>query len=73
MSIKYICPYCKNKIGEIQADEVTEMQLGLHFLTPEERQHIISYETNGDLVAKVTCEYCAEAVNRYPELINPLQ
>lgn len=73
MSIKYVCPYCKTVHGNIESDTVSEMQLGWHFLTPEERQHIISYGTDGELVAHVTCEYCSEAIARHPELTNPLQ
>ncbi|RKD22797.1 hypothetical protein BEP19_11150 [Ammoniphilus oxalaticus] len=73
MSIKYVCPYCKSIHGHIEASQVSEMQLGWHFLTPEERKHIISYEAGGDLVAHVTCDYCSEAVQRHPELTNPLQ
>jgi DNA-directed RNA polymerase subunit RPC12/RpoP len=73
MSIKYVCQYCKTTIGQIDSADVSEMKLGLHFLTPEERQHIISYEANGDIVANIACEYCSEAINRHPELVNPLQ
>ncbi len=73
MSIKYVCRYCGKEIGEIDDGNVTEFQLGFHFLTPEERKHIISYEADGDTVAKIICEYCQEALERNPELSHPLQ
>lgn len=73
MSIKYVCPYCKSMHGNIESNQVSEMQLGWHFLTPEERQHIISYGEGGEMIAHVTCEYCSEAIQRHPELANPLQ
>lgn len=73
MSIKYVCRYCEKEIGHIDSPNVTESQLGFHFLTPDERKHIISYENNGDVVARVVCEYCQEALERNPELVNPLQ
>lgn len=73
MSIKYVCPYCKSVHGNIESNQVSEMQLGWHFLTPEERQHIISYGADGEMIAHVTCEYCSEAIQRHPELANPLQ
>ncbi|HJV47537.1 MAG TPA: anti-sigma-F factor Fin [Bacillota bacterium] len=73
MSIKYVCQYCNTTIGAVDSSHVSEMQLGWHFLTPEERKHIISYEANGDAVARITCEYCNEAIQRHPELIYPLQ
>jgi hypothetical protein len=73
MAIRYICPHCGTQHAAIEHAEATEDRLGFHFLTPEERKHIISYEANGDTVASVTCEYCSEAIYRYPELMYPLQ
>lgn len=55
---------------------VTEGQLGLDSLTPEERQHIITKEHDGDMVIRVLCDYCKEALDQHPELSligNPLQ
>ena len=54
----------------------SEMQLGFHFLTPEERSDIIAYNPNGDVTVKVVCDYCREAIESNPELLlvaNPLQ
>ncbi|MBO8172679.1 MAG: anti-sigma-F factor Fin family protein [Bacillaceae bacterium] len=73
MSVKYVCRYCGKEIGSIHDNHITEYQLGFHFLTPEERKHIISYTSDGDIVARVICEYCQEALERNPELSNPLQ
>ncbi len=72
MSIKYVCPHCKSTLGNIESELVTETELGWHFLTPEERQHIISYDS-GNMIVNVTCEYCSEAIQRNPELAYPLQ
>jgi hypothetical protein len=76
MAIKYICPHCQSKVGQIDNDEVTEYQLGFHFLTPDERRDIIAYSQNGDVTVKVTCDYCRQALEAHPELslvANPLQ
>mgnify|MGYP001454572013 FL=1 len=76
MSVKYICRHCRLIVGEIDAARVTEQQLGFHFLTPEERRDIISYNPNGDVTVKVICDYCREALEANPELAlvsNPLQ
>lgn len=76
MAIKYICPHCQTKVGQIDNEEVTEYQLGFHFLTPEERRDIIAYSQNGDVTVKVTCDYCRQALEAHPELslvANPLQ
>lgn len=76
MAIKYKCRYCGTGIGEITDETVSEYQLGFHFLTPEERRDIISYDSTGDVTVKVICDYCKEAVDSNPELLlfeSPLQ
>lgn len=76
MAIKYICRHCQSPIGQINSSEVSEFQLGFHFLTPEERSDIIAYSHNGDVTVKVTCDYCRQALEAHPELslvANPLQ
>lgn len=63
-------------IGEIQSDAISECQLGFHNLTPEERSEMISSDGNGTVVVRVTCEYCKQTLDAYPELSllgNPLQ
>lgn len=75
MSVKYICPHCQTSLGEVQSN-VTEFQLGFHFLTPEERRDIISYNSSGDVIVSIACDYCREALEHNPELsllANPLQ
>ncbi|EGL81863.1 hypothetical protein CathTA2_2648 [Caldalkalibacillus thermarum TA2.A1] len=66
MAIHYVCRHCGLKLGEINAP-VTEEQLGFHTLNPEEKQDILLYQENGDIVAQVTCEHCQEAIERNPE------
>lgn len=76
MAVNYICRHCKSPIGSISGAEVTEQQLGFHFLTPEERSDIIAYDPSGDVTVKVVCDYCREALEANPELVlvtNPLQ
>lgn len=76
MTVKYVCRHCRTLLGEIRSDRVTEWQLGFHFLTPAERRDIITYNPNGDVMVKVSCDYCREALEANPELAlisNPLQ
>jgi hypothetical protein len=76
MSVKYICRHCQTFIGELFYKQVNEAMLGFHFLTPEERRDIISYDQNGDMMVKVVCNYCKEALDANPELSllgSPLQ
>jgi len=76
MSVNYICRHCGSPLGRIDQEHVSETQLGFHSLTPEERNDIISYNSNGDVTVRVTCDYCREALDNHPELSllsNPLQ
>jgi hypothetical protein len=76
MSVKYICRHCLTFVGEINNTAISEYQLGFHFLTPEERRDIISYNIDGDVTVKVVCDYCREALDANPELslvVSPLQ
>lgn len=76
MAVNYICRHCRTSIGSIHGSDVTEQQLGFHFLTPEERSDIIAYDSNGDVTVKVVCDYCREAIDANPDLhlvSNPLQ
>lgn len=76
MSFRYECRCCGMTIGEIHRSDISEDQLGLSSLTPEERQHIISKEQSGDTVIRILCDYCKEALDANPELSlvgNPLQ
>ncbi|MBB3114107.1 hypothetical protein FHS18_006223 [Paenibacillus phyllosphaerae] len=76
MAVNYICRHCKSAIGSIDSAQVSELQLGFHFLTLEERSDIIAYNQNGDVTVKVVCDYCKEALDANPELLlvaNPLQ
>lgn len=76
MSVKYICRYCHTTVGELKEDSMNELKLGFHFLTLEERRDIISYNQDGNVVVKIACEYCAEAIEYNPELsllTSPLQ
>lgn len=75
MAVRYVCRYCRTPVGEI-SEQVSEFRLGFHSLTPEERNDIITYSSNGDVTVKVTCDYCMQAIDNNPELVlvtNPLQ
>lgn len=74
--IKYVCKFCGQILGEVDYKDFYECNLGFDFLTLIERENIITYESNGDLLVKIICEYCEEALEKNPELFlisNPLQ
>ena len=76
MEVRYICRHCQSVMGILSSTSISEMQLGLHSLTPEERQDIIAYNLDGGMTVKLTCEFCREALTANPELSlvrSPLQ
>lgn len=76
MAINYVCRHCRTFLGSINRSDITEVQLGLHSLTPAERRDIVAYDSDGEITVKVTCNYCKEALENNPELsllASPLQ
>jgi len=76
MAVQYVCRHCRTSIGTIDQSQIPEYRLGFHFLTPDERRDIISYDLNGDVTVRVVCDYCSSALETNPELFlldNPLQ
>lgn len=74
--IRYVCKYCGQELGILNNYEIHNFKLGLENLTTSERESIITYEMNGDIVVKIVCEFCEDALNKNPELLlisNPLQ
>lgn len=75
-TVQYVCRHCNMNLGEIANSEVTEAQLGFHFLTLEERNDIITYNSSGGVTVRLVCDYCREALQKNPELsmvVSPLQ
>ncbi|WP_127588070.1 anti-sigma-F factor Fin family protein [Paenibacillus koleovorans] len=69
MTVNYICRHCGSGMGRIDNEQVSEYRLGFHFLTPEERNDIITYNNDsGDVTVKLTCDYCTQALAANPEL-----
>ncbi|RUS47243.1 anti-sigma-F factor Fin family protein [Cohnella sp. AR92] len=76
MAVNYVCRHCRMPLGSLDSLQVEDYRLGFHFLTPEERKRIISYNSNGDATVQVICEYCSQTLESHPELVlqsNPLQ
>lgn len=67
MAIHYYCRHCGMNIGSLDRMSVHSESLGLHKLTDEERQEMVSYSGNGDINIKSICEDCQEALERNPD------
>lgn len=74
--IRYVCRYCGEELGQLDQNKVDEKRLGFQTLTHEEREDIITYMPNGEIITRVICDYCQEIVEKNPDLLlisNPLQ
>jgi hypothetical protein len=68
MAIHYFCRHCGTKMGSIHDLSIHADHIGLNALTNDERQEMISYESDGNIHIKAICEDCQEALTRNPEL-----
>lgn len=76
MAVIYECRHCRTSLGRFEDGQVSEYRLGLLLLTPDERKRIIAYNSDGDVIVKVICEFCCQTLENHPELSllsNPLQ
>lgn len=67
LTIHYHCRHCGVEIGRLEKMSVHAESLGLHKLTGEERQDMISYDNSGNIHIKSICEDCQEVLERNPD------
>lgn len=67
MAIHYHCRHCGVKIGSIDNVSIHSEQLGLHKLSDEERQDMVSYNQQGEINIISICEDCHEYLQRNPD------
>lgn len=67
MQVHYYCRHCASSIGSLEGEVFTEEQLGLHLLTEEEKEEMISYGGNGDIYIQSICEHCHQVLIENPE------
>lgn len=65
--VEYVCRFCQSSLGKLNSSVYSEAELGLDQLTEEEREDIISLDTNGQMQVRVVCENCEHILNHYPE------
>ncbi|MRX72958.1 DUF2757 family protein [Bacillus lacus] len=68
MALHYHCRHCGVKVGTLQQSAVHSEELGLHQLSPQERQEMVSYSDDGHIHIQTICEDCQEALERNPDL-----
>jgi len=63
MKLYYVCECCQDLISEIEMDELDEEKLGLSSLTAEERQDIISVNSESNKIyINSLCDECISAL-----------
>lgn len=67
MAIHYHCRHCGTKLGTVDRTSIYSETLGLHKLTEQERQEMVTYDSSGDIHITAICEDCQEALERNPE------
>jgi len=68
MALHYHCRHCGVKVGSLDQMSLHSEKLGFNLLSDDERQDMISYQSNGDIEVKTICEDCHEALERNPDL-----
>ncbi|MFA1822376.1 anti-sigma-F factor Fin [Virgibacillus oceani] len=66
MSIIYTCKHCRQEIGRLQEKVVDSSVLGFQQLTKEEKEEMIQYAENGDMIVHAICESCEESLSQHP-------
>ena len=67
MAIHYHCRHCDSNLGSIQQTSIHSEALGLHRLTDQERQDMVTYDNSGEIHIKAICEDCQEALEKNPD------
>ncbi|WP_164215596.1 anti-sigma-F factor Fin family protein [Virgibacillus sp. YIM 98842] len=66
MSIVYTCRHCSQEIGKLEEKFIDSSVLGLQQLTKEEKEDMIHYAENGDMLIQAICESCEESLSQHP-------
>lgn len=67
MAIHYHCRHCGAKLGSLEKTSVHSDTLGLHKLTDQEREEMITYDYSGDIFITSICEDCQNALEENPD------
>ncbi|KUP04217.1 hypothetical protein Q73_16135 [Bacillus coahuilensis m2-6] len=67
MAIHYTCRHCGTHIGSIQNMSIHSEKLGLQALNQEERNEMVSYTDDGNIMIQAICEDCQESLERTPD------
>ncbi|WP_068675832.1 anti-sigma-F factor Fin family protein [Oceanobacillus sp. Castelsardo] len=66
MSIVYNCRHCGQNIGKLDNQMIDTSLLGFNQLSEKEKEEMIQYRDNGDVLVIAICESCEETLGRNP-------
>lgn len=61
MKVRYVCDCCREVIAELDDPRLTEEQLGIELLTPEDYEQFVQYDAE-TIVLSALCEECSDAL-----------
>jgi len=67
LSIVYNCRHCGLEIGRLDNQMIDTSLLGFNQLSAEEKQEMIQYRDNGDILVRTICESCQETLGENPQ------
>lgn len=67
MAIIYTCRHCKHVIGQIRHQVISTSILRWQKLSASERQKMIQYKANGDVLIWVICKNCEQTLMDNPD------
>ena len=68
MVIYYYCTHCNIEVGSLTNVEFDSIQLGIHILTKNEQESMVSRDENVNVYIKTICEDCHGAYQTNPSL-----
>lgn len=69
MKLLYYCHNCGDFIDELTVEQVEEEKLGFDLLTEDEKQDIMKYSRNGNMLyVGSVCDVCYNDLNNLAEL-----
>ena len=68
MTIYYSCAHCQVEVGTLTDIAFDINELGIHILTTDEMQAMVSHDEIGNTYIKTICEECYKALQSNPLL-----
>lgn len=68
MAIYYFCTHCNVEVGSLTDTVFDVNELGIHILTKDEMNAMVSHDEGGNTYIQSICEDCYKALQTNPSL-----